>query len=550
MGVKFAENISHAVMEDIRSLSVAAGTERGAVFTKPSVVDFILDCAGYVHSKKLYTKSILEPCFGEGVFLNSIVSRLLKSFFEAGFKPSQARSQLSSCVLAIELHQPTHERMRRRLIEALVGFTIPRNDSVFLADTWLQQGDFLLTKIDKQFDYVIGNPPYLRQEAIPGALLKEYRSRYTTLFDRADLYILFFERGLKLLAQNGRLGYICSDRWMKNQYGKILRGLIAKDFHLERFINMFGYPAFHDEVSAYTAITIIANQKTHGKTEVAFSPQADLSNTTYKILNQVAIDEEPWMLEEGTPISLLRELESKHPKLEDAGCHVGIGIATGNDSIYIAKHDELPIEEDRKMRLIMRSDLGSHDVTWSGSVVINIFEKDGTIIDLKKYPRLKRYFEKNSDLIKKRNVAKRNKINWFRTIDRIDAGLATKPKLLIPDIGDQPNIVHEKGLYYPHHNLYFVTSEIWDLDVLKALLVSGVAKAFIKAYSVKMRGGYVRYQAQYLRKIRLPDWHSLSSSLKSELASAARANNISECTRLACLAYGLKPKEAKLFIKI
>jgi methylase of polypeptide subunit release factors len=66
---------------------------------------------------------------------------------------------------------------------------------------------------------VIGNPPYVRQELIPEALLTEYRARFETLYDRADLYVPFIERSLSLLRAGGALGFICSDRWMKNKYG-------------------------------------------------------------------------------------------------------------------------------------------------------------------------------------------------------------------------------------------------------------------------------------------------------------------------------------------
>src|SRR5690606_31958178 len=102
-----------------------------------------------------------------------------------------------------------------------------------IANRWLQQGDFLLTQIPDAFDVVIGNPPYVRQEMIPDVLLAEYRSRYATIYDRADLYVPFIERSLRLLKMGGALGFICADRWMKNRYGGPLRALVAEEFHLK-----------------------------------------------------------------------------------------------------------------------------------------------------------------------------------------------------------------------------------------------------------------------------------------------------------------------------
>ena len=54
----------------------------------------------------------------------------------------------------------------------------------------------------------------MRQERIPEALLREYRARFRTLFDRADIYIDFYERALDLLAPSGGLGFIGANRWL------------------------------------------------------------------------------------------------------------------------------------------------------------------------------------------------------------------------------------------------------------------------------------------------------------------------------------------------
>jgi len=92
--------------------------------------------------------------------------------------------------------------------------------------------------------------------------------------------------------------------------------------------------------------------------------------------------------------------------------------------------------------------------------------------------------------------------NWYRTIDRITPALAARPKLLIPDIKGESHIVFEGGELYPSHNLYYVTSDDWDLRALQAVLLSAVSRLFVATYSTKMRGGFLRFQAQYLRRIR------------------------------------------------
>lgn len=77
---------------------------------------------------------------------------------------------------------------------------MPRNQGVTpvecsaLCDRWLRQGDFLLVPFEPNFTHVIGNPPYVRQELIPDVLMAEYRWRFETSSDRADIYVPFIER--------------------------------------------------------------------------------------------------------------------------------------------------------------------------------------------------------------------------------------------------------------------------------------------------------------------------------------------------------------------
>jgi hypothetical protein len=117
--------------------------------------------------------------------------------------------------------------------------------------------------------------------------------------------------------------------------------------------------------------------------------------------------------------------------------------------------------------------------------------------------------------------------------------LVTKPKLLIPDIAGANEVAYDEGRFYPHHNLYFVTSDSWNLEVLGGLLSSRVALFFVWSYAVKMRGGYLRFQAQYLRRIRLPAPDSLTPALQASIKKAFRQHAFAKLDGLALDAYGL-----------
>ena len=241
-------------------------------------------------------------------------------------------------------------------------------------------------------------------------------------------------------------------------------------------------------------------------------------------------------------LALVRRLEQDFPLIEEVGCKIGI-VATGADQAFIGPYDELDVEPDRKLPLAMTRDIITGTVKWRGLGVVNPFADEGGLVDLAKFPKLKTYLEARKDQIAKRHIAKKTPANWYRTIDRIYPALANKPKLLIPDIKGQAHIVYECGNLYPHHNLYFITSDEWDLYALQAVLLSGIARLFVSVYSTRMRGGYLRFQAQYLRRIRLPHWQDVDETLKNALREAANRRDIDACNAAVFEVYGLSKDE-------
>ena len=529
--------------------------ERGAIFTRREVVEFILDLAGYSTARELHELTLLEPSFGGGDFLLPALDRLLAVRRDV-LASGRTVGSLARCIRAVELHRTTFEGTRLKVVERLMLEGFESAEATRLAGTWLLKGDFLLTTLQGGFDFVVGNPPYVRQELIPAALLQEYRRRYATLFDRADLYIPFIERSLQLLGPAGRLGFICADRWMKNRYGGPLRAMVAESFHLSVCVDMVDSPAFHSEVVAYPAITIITKEPP-GPTRVAERPMIEPAalraladaltgagpSPLVRELYGVAIGSEPWVLNASDRTGLVRRIESAYPLLEETGCKVGIGVATGADAAYIGLFDDLDVEPDRKLPLVTTRDIVTGHVVWRGYGVINPFTDDGPLVDLARYPKLRRHLEARKAEISARHVAQKTPANWYRTIDRITPSLARRPKLLIPDIKGEAQVVFEEGLLYPHHNLYFVVSSDWELRALQAVLLSKLTRLFIATYSTKMRGGFLRFQAQYLRRIRMPRWENVPAPLRLRLTNAALLLDLEECDEAVAELYSLTPQE-------
>lgn len=527
----------------------SSGEVHGVVLTKPHVVELILDLAGYTSDKNLADVRLLEPSCGKGAFLIPAAKRLLA----AAARERRDLSSLERCLVAFDIDKGHVEETRSELVKLLEGHGAGRTEAVRVAAAWVNEGDFLLAYLAVPFDFVVGNPPYIRYEQLSEALHAEYRRRYTSLYDRADLYVAFIERGLSLLSPDGVLSFICADRWISNRYGAPLRAFIAERYQLRCYIDLHHASPFESEVIAYPSIFVMQPGKADAVPVVTLATcsaaeceavpalitgrKKRAPGVTVARYKRWFEGDEPWVLGSPRQLETLRVLEAKYPPIESTA-RVGIGVATGNDRIYVVD-SEADIERDRLVPLVMRDDIERGEIKDAGHFVINTFDALGRVVDLKAYPKLRRYFDSHADEIKTRHVAQKNERSWFRTIDRVYPELVKKPKLLIPDIAGSNEVAFDEGRFHPHHNLYFVTSEHWDMEVLGGLLSSRVALFFVWSYAVKMRGGYLRFQAQYLRRIRLPDRQTLPAGLGKKIRAAFRARDFMKLDEAAQAAYGL-----------
>lgn len=251
--------------------------------------------------------------------------------------------------------------------------------------------------------------------------------------------------------------------------------------------------------------------------------------------------EESWPAGSPGRLAMIEYLNDNFPLLEDkaTGTRVGIGIATGADSVFITS-DRSVAEADRLLPLAMVRDTATGKLEWGGKYLVNPWSESGDLVELANHPTLAGYFEEHRGQLGDRYVATKAPAKWYKTIDKVDARLTGRAKLLIPDMRMTINPVLDEGETYPHHNLYYVVSDTWDMRVLGGLLLSRVAQAFVEAYAVKMRGGTLRFQAQYLRRIRVPRQRDLSVDDARELADAFDARDVGAATRVALRVFKLE----------
>lgn len=544
--------------------------QNGSVYTKPWVVEFILDLAGYAPSENLVDVLAMEPCSGSGEFFEAMVRRLVGSCKRQGRDIKECERSL----LAFDIDPAAVEQTRKRTVAVLVSEGYGGRLAERLANLWVRRTDFLLDG-DLDFlklgggaaDYVIGNPPYVRLEAIDPELVNLYRDRYRTMSGRADLYVGFYERALDLLSDGGVCAFICADRWLLNQYGGGLRKLVTGGYSVEAVVEMHRSDAFYSEVLAYPAITVIRRSRQGralvakldgsedteggealqelvaavrgGRTATGRTPA--LTHTRSVVVDGWFSGSDPWPCVSPERLALLKRLEAEFDPLEDeaTGMRVRIGVATGADKVFLTKDPNL-VEPGRLLPIVMGPDTVSGRIEWSGNYLVNPWESDGSLVDLECYPRLRNYLEGHRDALSARHTARKAPQRWYRTIDKVAHELTGREKLLIPDIKGEAHPVLDPGGYYPHHNLYFVVSDTWDLRVLGGILLSRLGQFFVECYAVRMSGGYLRFQAQYLRRIRVPAQADISAEQADRLRRAFDERDVEGATVVALDVYGIE----------
>lgn len=552
-------DISKSINSDYTPLELSkiwgsSDEEKGEVFTNPDVVELMLITSGICDCILDENTRILEPSCGQGEFVLAIVKIMCAKIITENH--TLESHFLKRKIKAYDISSKNIEKAKQQTKSILLELYSDKA-AQSLVDEWFVCGDFLLLELPDLFTHIIGNPPYIRIENIPKKLLLTYRQAFSTMAERADIYVAFFEKALKLLKDEGKLSFICTDRWVRNKYGKKLRSLIGQSFNLDLYIDLYDQKSFQSDVLTYPAITIFSKSKkkhsliVHNK-EVnnAFTSKIYLAlkkgkeNSVGVFRNDVVNNEEPWLLGGCAENQLIRKIERKFLPLEDEKCRVYIGAATGNNDVYIVD-DELDIEDSRKIPVVKAQDLKNGKIRSSNSFMINTYDEEG-VINLSDYPLLEEYLESHKVALSKRHVAKNKPDKWFKTIDKVHPDRAYTEKLLIPDIKSKLTVVYDSGEYHPNNSIYYIRSESWDLNALKAVLTSGIGQLFVQAYSTKIAGGNLRFQAQHLRRIRIPSWESINVKLRKKLIKAGERNNQTLAVNLVAELYSLSVEELQI----
>jgi len=515
---------------------------------------------------KLATTRICDPACGSGAFLVAAFKYLKEEFKTVNtsletlgdkgdlFSKSLNDDILNNNLFGVDINAESVEIARLSLWLATAEKGKPL---VSLKDN-IKQGNSIINhkKDDKnafswtgpftEFDVVLGNPPYVRQERLSD--IKSYlEAHYKTYHGVADLYTYFFELGINILKKGGYLGYISSATFFKTGSGESLRKHLSVQTNLESIVD-FGDLQVFEGVTTYPAVLIMSKPSRSRQK----APDSKLSfwNVEAKKLDDLKLEmlapkwgeisqnklaNDGWRLEDERLQALRHKIVKNKPTLREVYGSPQYGIKTGRNKAFVIDRitrDNLIEKDPRSLELIKPFLEGKDFKKWrtESRDKYLIFTRRG--VDIEQYSAIKEYLEqyreqlepkpKNYPKGEKWEGRKGGKYEWYEIQDSVDYYKNFEyPKITYGHFSPSSLFsFDEDNGYYSNDKSYIIPKADY---FLLGLLNSSIHWMLIASMCPFVRGGYYEVRTYFIDTLPIPKGTDTQKELIALLAENCQA---------------------------
>ncbi len=385
------------------------------------------------------------------------------------------------------------------------------------------------------FDAVIGNPPYIRIQALKEWAPLEvefYKKRYASAGKgNYDIYVVFVEKGLSLLNPKGRLGFILPHKFFNSQYGQPLRNVISKGNHLSKVVHFGAHQVFAG-ATTYTCLLFL-DKVSKGQFQFIKVDDLNVWSKTKKAIERIIpatrITSSEWNFTIGKGSGLFERLTEIPLKLGMVA-DIFVGLQTSADDVFIMDFieetprtirlkskslgNDLIFEKGILFPLVSGTDVNRYCALPSRQYILFPYRIESSVVNFidfnlisKNYPRTAAYLLKNKKRLEDRERGKAKGTHWYGYIYLKNMTRQSLPKLCVPRLVDKLYAAYDQeGIHFLDNvdvggiTLKPAFQEL-GLVYLLGLLNSKLLRWYFPFVSAPFRGGWLSANRQFLAQL-------------------------------------------------
>lgn len=374
------------------------------------------------------------------------------------------------------------------------------------------------------FDVIVGNPPY-----VCGRNMEDGTKEKTKMYEvcnagSTDLYIPFFQIAIEMIKENGMLGYITMNTFLKSLNARELRKYFMEGSYNISIVDFRGHQVFSGK-STYTCLFFLKKEKSemlhyYCDENAELSKRSGYTDIPYSILDA----EKGWNLNEHKVASKLESVGIPLAKF----CQSRHGIATLSNKTYIFT----PIDENDKFYYLekethiyqiekeickdivnsnkLNSDISLDKIKHKVIFPYQLCDGKAFLIDENvmkhKFPMTYKYLESQRDELARRDKGKGKDYPVWYAYGRTQSLVMPSIKLFFPKIANKPlrcALVNAPNLLL-YNGMAFVGEDERKMRILQKIFESNIFWNYIVANSKPYSSGYYSLNGSNIKNFGIP----------------------------------------------
>lgn len=504
-------------------------TRRGAVSTPQHLVDFIVEEALRACEPRSEGLRVLEPACGDAVFLRTVAESLGPRGVREG--------------VGVDIDEAACVTARRLLFAGAgrqEGEPRPSNPVEILAADFLLSDAATAGLESSSFDLILGNPPYVSTGAISPGDKEALRARYRTAYGRLELYTLFMERSIELLAPGGVLAFVVPDKFLTSLSARRLRDFISEDCVVESIARFSSHRVFPDADTVPCVVVLKRGAASGPDVRVDHCEVDDQGARPVIVRRRTSLvprrhlsGDRPMSPSNRDVVEVIERMMDRGMRLGDETSRISAGLATGLNAVYVRDANLLDEDIAPYLRPAVRGrDIRPFEVRPNNVSILVPYDvcDEGTplLAELSPGDPLWGYLSEFREQLENRHCVRVWGKVWYDLHDPVHRDLLVGEKVVVPDVAAGSRFAVCPPRHVPLNSAYYVVPEHLPADVLAAVLNSTPLAFCMRVTAPQVKDGFRRHRKQFLQELPLPSLSDGDVQAVRDLVATAGHDEIDE----------------------